>query len=168
MSVTTEEALRLLRCHEPVVRLTDGELFLPSQVEGYLAHASLVTGSGDAEKVLAGPGTLTPSLLADLGERHGEKPLSLRFVQQSLGRREYRAWRRAGAAPTLHRSSGAAAAGLFARVVAALMRLSLLLRGKVPGGHTAAAYEQTRRADPAGSCHYYGRVIRCSTGCSTR
>lgn len=160
MTFTTEEARSLLRQYEPVVRLTDGELFLPSPIEGYLSRAGLMTGRGDSEKVLAGPGTLTPSSLAELGERHREEPLSLRFVEQPLGRREYRAWRRTGGAPSFRRSSGAAASGLFARVVAALMRLSLLVRGKVPGGHTAVAYEQTRTADPAGSCHYYGRVLR--------
>lgn len=160
MTATTDEALRLLRRYEPVVRLTEGELFLPSQVEGYLARATLVTDRGDAEEVLAGPGTLTPPMLAELGERHRDEPLSLRFVENPLNRREYRAWRRAGTAPTFRRSSGAAAAGLFARLVAALMRLSLLLRGKVPGGYTAAAFEQTRTADSAGGCHYYGRLLR--------
>ena len=41
-----------------------------------------------------------------------------------------------------------------------MLRLSLLLRGRVPGG-TAAAAEQTYRsqADPD-SCPYYGRVTR--------
>lgn len=160
MTTTSEDELALLRRFEPVLRLTDGELFLPALVEGYLAHAALVTGRGDTAKVLAAPGALSSVALADLGEKHREEPLSLRFVQTPLDRREYRAWRRATTAPRFRRTSGAAASGLFARVVAALMRLSLLLRGKVPGGHTAVAYEQSRAADPAGSCHYYGRVLR--------
>jgi hypothetical protein len=40
------------------------------------------------------------------------------------------------------------------------MRLSLLLRGSVPGGWTAAAFQQSRAAAASGFCHYYGRVLR--------
>lgn len=161
MTFSTEQARMLLHRYEPVVRLTDGELFLPTRIEAYLAHATLTTGRGDGARVLATAGSLTPSLLAELGERHRGEPLSLRFVGKPLGHAEYRAWRRrVGSTRRFRHTSGAAAAGLFARVVATVMRLSLLVRGKVPGGHTAAAYEQARATDPAGSCHYYGRVVR--------
>jgi hypothetical protein len=150
----------LLRRYEPVVRLNRGELFLPSRVEDFLAHAALVSGTGESACVLAEPGTLSPKELASLGEGHWDEPLSLRYVQRPMSRREYRAWRGSGVAAPFRRSSGAASAGLLARIVAALMRLSLLLRGKVPGGSTAAAFEQSRSAKGAGSCHYYGHVVR--------
>ena len=54
---------------------------------------------------------------------HPDQPLSLRYVQQPMGRRDYRTWRRRDAPPPLRRSSGAAAAGLLARLVAVVMRL---------------------------------------------
>ena len=43
------EDLRLLRCYEPVLRFTKGELFLPMPVEDYLEQCSLWrTGPGAA------------------------------------------------------------------------------------------------------------------------
>jgi hypothetical protein len=154
-----DDTVALLRRYEPVVRLTRGELFHPSSVEGYLARAALLRGSGGSTEVLAVPGTLTPAALAALGAQHRGEPLSLRYVQQPMGRQDLRRWRR-GTPHPLRTRSGAAATGLLARVVPALMRLSLHLRGKVPGGWTAAAHEQTRSAPDAGACHYYGHVLR--------
>jgi hypothetical protein len=66
--MTPEE---LLRRHEPVVRLTQGELFVPSPVEDYLSRCALVDGHGDAATVLAEPGTLTPDALAAHGRGTG-------------------------------------------------------------------------------------------------
>lgn len=155
--MTPEE---LLRRHEPVVRLTKGELFVPSAVEDYLGHCALVDEHDGAATVLAEPGSLTPHTLAAYGRRHWDRPLSLRYVQRPMTRTELRDWRNSGVTETFRRSAGAAAAGLLTRVVASLMRLSLLLRGRVPGGHAAAAFEQTRTSPQAGTCHYYGRVSR--------
>ena len=45
-------------------------------------------------------------------------------------------------------------------MLAALMRLSLLLRGKVPGGSTAVACQQSRANATAGTCRYHGHVVR--------
>ena len=98
---------------------------------------------------------------APQGGKPLEGNLSLRFVQRSLGWREFRAWRRAAGRPRLAAgSSRLAAVGLLGRLIDAVLRLSLLLRGRVPGG-TAAAAEQTYRslADPD-ACPYYGRVTR--------
>jgi hypothetical protein len=167
------EDLRLLQCYEPVLRFTRGELFLPMTVEDYLEKCSLWRPAGGrrswrrrrpGEQVCA-PGELTPARLAQASAPQGGKPLegnlSLRFVQRSLGWREFRAWRRAAGRPRLAAgSSRLAAVGLLGRLIDAVLRLSLLLRGRVPGG-TAAAAEQTYRslADPD-SCPYYGRVTR--------
>src|SRR4051794_14311844 len=41
-SVGHDEDLALLRAHEPVVRLTRGEYFVPVAVDAYVAHASLI------------------------------------------------------------------------------------------------------------------------------
>jgi hypothetical protein len=87
--------------------------------------------------------------------------LWLRFVHRPLDRRQYRAWRRdPGRARSAPRGSRFAAVGLLARLIDAALRLSLLLRGRVPGG-TAAAAEQSGRARAAEqACPYYGRVVR--------
>jgi hypothetical protein len=152
---------------EPVLRFTRGELFLPVAVGDYLKSA--VCGGQcvrrswgmrrPGERVSA-PGELTPARLAEASAPLSGN-LSLRFVQRSLGWREFRAWRRAAGRPRLAAgSSRLAAVGLLGRLIDAMLRLSLLLRGRVPGG-TAAAAEQTYRsqADPD-SCPYYGRVTR--------
>jgi hypothetical protein len=160
------EDLWLLRRYEPVLRFTRGELFLPMPVETYLATCSLwrspgaaMGGRAAAEQVSA-PGALTPALLAQAGAASG-RDLSLRFVQRSLSRREFRAWRRdSGRARLARGTSRFAAVGLLSRLIDAVLRLSLLIRGRVPGG-TAAAAEQSYRAhaDPE-SCPYYGRIVR--------
>ena len=162
------EDLRLLQCYEPVLRFTRGELFLPMAVEDYVEKCSLWRSARvrrswgrrrHGEQVCA-PGELTPARLAQASAPPGGN-LSLRFVQRPLGWREFRAWRRAAGRPRLTAgSSRLAAVGLLGRLIDAVLRLSLLLRGRVPGG-TAAAAEQTYRslADPD-RCPYYGRVTR--------
>jgi hypothetical protein len=159
--------LSLLRLYEPVLRFTQGELFLPMPVESYLAKCSLwrsvSPGRGSrrraADQVCA-PGDITLTRLAELGASSGAD-LWLRFVARSLRRGEFRAWRRdAGRARLAPGTSRFAAVGLLGRLIDALIRLSLLLRGRVPGGTTASA-DQAYRADAgAAGCPYYGRVTR--------
>lgn len=161
------EDLALLRSYEPVLRFTRGELFLPMAVARYLERCSLwrspaarrPTRRAQPELVCA-PGQLTPSRLAQ-ESGPSSRDLWLRFVAHPLRRREFRAWRRAqGRARLAPGTSRFAAVGLIGRLIDAVLRLSLLLRGRVPGG-TAAAAEQSYRevADPEG-CPYYGWVSR--------
>ena len=53
--------LDLVRQYEPVLRLTQGEMFRPIAVEDYLRPARLVLGRGGDARTLAEPGTLDPS-----------------------------------------------------------------------------------------------------------
>jgi hypothetical protein len=148
----------LVRQYEPVLRLTQGEMFRPVAVEDYLRPARLVLGRGGDARTLAEPGTLDPAVLAALGREHRGAPLSLQFVSVPLDRGAYRDWVRSGQRPAFHRSSAAARVGLIARVLAALARLSLLIRGRVPGGQAAAAQVQVDEHRPG--CSYYSRVTR--------
>jgi hypothetical protein len=162
------EDIWLLQRYEPVLHFTRGELFLPMPVENYLEKCGLWrsagprrgSGRGGAAERLCAPGELTPARLAQTSAASG-RDLSLRFVERSLGWTEVRAWRRdAGRARLAAGSSRFAAVGLLGRLIDAVMRLSLLLRGRVPGGTAAAAERQYRaHADPD-SCPYYGRVTR--------
>ncbi len=156
----TEADLALLARFEPVLRLTEGELFRPGTVEDYLRDAALLQQHADGPVVLAEPGTLTPDRLAALGREHRASALSLRFVQRPMTRAEHRDWRGRQHRAPFTKTNAAAAAGLVARVVAAVMRLSLLVRGRIPGGHTAVAYDQAAPHAPARTAHYYGRVSR--------
>jgi hypothetical protein len=167
--VAGAENLWLLRRYEPVLRFTQGEHFLPMPVESYLEKCSLWrladTGRargwrGTAERLCA-PGELTSARLAEIGASSSDRDLSLRFVQRSLRRSESRAWRRdAGRARLAAGGSRFAAVGLLSRFIDAVMRLSLLLRGRVPGGTAAAAEQEYRAHADLVSCPYYGRVTR--------
>ncbi|MFC5008080.1 hypothetical protein ACFPIJ_60990 [Dactylosporangium cerinum] len=148
--------LRLLTRYEPVFRYTAGELFLPTPVEGFLRAASLWRGGG----CLVPAGDLDPDRLAEHGRRLRGEPLHLRFVDRPLRGQEYRRWRRELGTAAFRPGDRLAAVGLASRLVDAALRLSLLVRGTVPGG-TRAAAQVRHAARPSPEVHpYYGRVSR--------
>jgi hypothetical protein len=156
--VTPERQLELLRAHEPVIRYTQGELFVPIAVDAYVAGSALVRSAGGRDEVVAERGTLDLDRLAALGRDHGEDAVSLRHVDRPLGRAEYRAWRRRPDRERFRGTSRFAVVGLLARLVDVVFRLTLLVRGTVPGGFTAAAHQACAPITPADHCTYYGRV----------
>ncbi len=161
------EDLRLLRSYEPVLRFTQGELFLPMAVERYLERCSLWRSPAAGRptrraqpQLVCEPGQLTPTRLAQANEP-SSRDLWLRFVADPLRRREFRAWRRAqGRARLAPGISRFAAVGLIGRLIDAVLRLSLLLRGRVPGGTAAAAQQGYHAVADPDSCPYYGWVSR--------
>ena len=158
------EDLSLLRSFEPVVRYTEGELFFPTCVRAYVAQCSLWAGSlaggrREAESLLVPAGTLTLDELCDVGRSSRDRPLSLRFVQASLDRAAYRQWRREDR-PRLRAEGRFTTVGVLARLIDGLLRLSLLVRGRVPGGAVAAAETVARERRHSGRYPYYGRVVR--------
>jgi hypothetical protein len=157
-----EDDLRLLRAYEPVLRYTRGELFLPMSVELYLSWCSLWLRPDDSRRrrQIAAAGELDPDRLAELGRRHTGQDLSLRLVGEPLGRRELRAWRRSPERPRFRPSARFAAVGLLGRFIESLMRLSLVFRGRVPGGTAASAAARYRRSPERSHHPYYGRVTR--------
>jgi hypothetical protein len=158
--VSPEEQMRLLRRFEPVIRYTAGELFLPMAVQDYVANCALVEGTGQRRVVRAEPGTLTLDELAALGRRTAGGGLSLEQVATPLDRRQYRAWRRRPDRVPFAASSRFAAVGLLARLVDAVFRVTLLLRGRVPGGFTAAAQQLYAGTPGYQRPVYYGRVVQ--------
>ncbi|MEI2729020.1 MAG: hypothetical protein V9E85_07900 [Candidatus Nanopelagicales bacterium] len=151
--------LELLRRFEPVIKYTEGELFLPALVEDYLRGAALfVTTKGKRKaRQLAPAGTLDPVRLAQVGrETEGERTY-LQFVERPMSRREYKKWRKGTDRPKFKASSRFASVGLLSRLIDTVMRLTLLLRGRVPGGYAAAAHQQIGKQS---SFAYYGRVTR--------
>ena len=152
--------LALLRAHEPVVRYTSGELFLPTAVDPYVAQCSLWAGGrgGDATE-RAQRGELTLERLSREGIAHRESQLFLRFVEQPLGRAEYRRWRRMPRV-RLSVTGRFTTTGMFGRLIDAVMRASLLMRGKVPAGLAAAAETLYRERLDSSQFTYYGRIVR--------
>jgi hypothetical protein len=150
----------LLRRFEPVVAYTAGEMFFPMAVDGYVRRCSLWRRreEGETEQVVPAGG-LRPELLAEYARRENSRLLSLRFVDRPLGAAEYRQWLKQR--PKFAARGRLARVGLLARFINAVFYLTLLLRGRVPGGTTGAAdrqYEAIRAEDP--DFVYHGRVTR--------
>jgi hypothetical protein len=153
--------LELLQQYEPVVRYTHGELFFPCAVEGYLARCHL--WMADAERkmtLLAQPGELTVDSLAayqavPLGHR-----LYLQFVEKPMSAVGYQRWLRSRARPVLANPSRLQRISLATRILDGFFDLTLLVRGRVPGGTAAAAHRQYAVMRAVDSRRvYYGRVI---------
>lgn len=153
-----EQQLALLRRFEPVLHYTQGELFLPMSVGDYVASSALVQGSGKARRVLVERGDLTIDALCEIACGTPAGRLSIEHVGAPLDRAEFRRWCRRPDRPTFRPSSRFAVVGLLARLVDSLLRFTLLLRGRVPGGFAAAAQQAYQRSPGFDRCVYYGRV----------
>ncbi|WP_433701016.1 hypothetical protein [Nocardiopsis sp. CA-288880] len=152
--------LELLRAHEPVLMCTKGELFFPTDVDAYVRNCSLwIEEPGGRERVLVPAGELTLDRLSQAEEEWPERHKHLRFVQEETLREEARRYK--GVARSVIPKSGRlAAVGVLGRVLDILMKLSLLIRGAVPGGVTFAAVTRYRERVDNGGATYYGRVSR--------
>jgi len=154
--------LELLRRHEPLLRFTHGELFYPMAAEAYVSSCDLLQGTTlrDASVVIPA-GTLDLDRLAAAGDAPPGHSQFLRFVPKPLGSLELARWRNRPGRPIFSAPGRLARVGLLARLVDAGLVASLLLRGRVPGGTTAAAslrFEGIRSRDPR--VVYHGRVVR--------
>jgi hypothetical protein len=132
---TTAADLALLRAHEPVVRFTEGELFLPTAAAPYVER------------------------LGRLGREHRDRSLQLRFVTGPPARAALRRWRREER-PRLRGSGRFASVGILTRTIDSVWRTPLLVRGRVPGGLVVAADLAVREHLEPGRCAYHGRVVR--------
>jgi hypothetical protein len=155
--------LALLRAYEPVVRYTEGELFLPTAVGPYVQRCSLwaheLGTPADTAELIVAPGGLSLDVLAAAGRERTDRSLELRFVERPLRGKAMRAWRRQDR-PRLRGAARLAAVGVLARTIDSLLRLSLLLRGRTPGGMAAAAEVASREHLDVDRCVYHGRVVR--------
>ncbi len=145
---------------EPVLRYTQGELFLPMPVERYVEAAALYRRMPrQKEPELIAPATkINLSTLVSYSRYGGGTDLELHFVDKPLSRRAYRRWRHRPDRARFQGGSPFAMVGLIGRLIDSMMRFSLIVRGKVPGGFAAAAHIRYREANPAPT--YYVRAVR--------
>jgi hypothetical protein len=153
------EVLTVARRFEPVLRYTEGELFLPMPVERYVESAALYRRvSRQKAPDLVAPATkINLSTLVSYAGQGGGNDLELHFVDKPLSRRGYRRWRHRPDRPRFQGGSPFAMVGLFGRLIDSIMRFSLIVRGKVPGGFAAAAHIRYQEASPAPT--YYVRAV---------
>jgi hypothetical protein len=153
----------LLRRFEPVLCFTRGEQFYPMNADDYLAHASLRIQRPDGEE----PETLVPRGQLDassLARWREQIPWAVYFlsVADVAPPEQVRAFRRSSTLREFHPGPGRLVrVGLLARVADVLFSLSLLLRGRAPGGLAVGAALRYQATQPsAGQYWYYGRVVR--------
>lgn len=151
--------VELLRRYEPIVRYTQGEMFLPCPVERYVERCSLwLRLPGEPARELVPAGQLTLDSLVKHATDPRQRALSMRFVERPLQGLEYQRWK--PGRPPFKGVGRLARVGLGPRLLDAMFSLSLFLRGRVPGGTTAAAaveYADIAQADER--YPYYGRVV---------
>jgi len=157
--------LELLQTYEPIIKFTHGELFFPCAVDEYVNMCSLWlrppnhgSRSQLSEKELTLEKLIEYSKTKPIPPKH---TLYLRFVPSPLNGVQYTTWLNRKDRPRFQASGRLARVGLLARFVDALFSLSLVVRGTVPGGTSAAAhirYQELRQKDPR--YVYYGRVKR--------
>ena len=154
------DPVELVRRYEPVIRFTQGELFFPMAVDAYVEHAALwgrAAGQGGLE-CLVDHGHLDMDVLCARARTHLGSTLELRYVPSALSPGELRRWRRDPDRARFRSTTRFAAAGLLGRVIDSLFRLSLILRGSVPGGLTAALHRRYRDSAAAREFPYYAHI----------
>ncbi len=154
--------LALLRQYEPIIRFTQGELFYPRAVEDYVAACSLWELTADRRAVeLVPEGELTLAKLATYDTLPPGHVLFLRFVREPLAPLEYQRWRMRPDRPHFKAPGRLARVPLISRIGDAFFDLSLVVRGTLPGGTSAAAEIETAELNKLDNrAVYYGRVVR--------
>lgn len=153
--------LRLLRAFEPVVRLTQGEFFVPVGVEAYVRNCSLWRQEPDGTLTrVAEPGALDLAELARRGRQMDGVGYSLSGISVRGSRRDrMRSWFRTER-PKFHAGHRLAEVGLTGRAIDTISRLSLLFRGAVPGGSAVASLAlQNAHLDPSRPT-YHAHLMR--------
>lgn len=154
--------LDLLRKFEPVVHFTQGEMFYPTAVDGYLQRCSLWmrNKSGD-EQMLVAEGDLSAQRLDQFKEVPLNHILFLRLIEEPLDIVEYQKWLIRPNRPSFQSGGRMVRVGIFSRILDSFIDASFLIRGNVPGGTTAAAEIKYRDLMSKDSHYvYYSRVIR--------
>ncbi|MFO7589964.1 MAG: hypothetical protein R6X23_03590 [Acidimicrobiia bacterium] len=151
---TPTDDLALLRRFEPIVRLTDGERFMPSSVDEYVAACSLRARTDSGVMTLVAPGRLTLDRLA--AAEGGRSGTFLQFVSEDERRAGAKVqWRTRHAGLTR-----LARVGFVGRVADVLFQVSLIMRRTVPSGVAAIAAAKAARLGMHERPRYYARVVR--------
>jgi hypothetical protein len=158
----SQKDLDLLRRFEPIACFTLGEQFYPMNVDPYLAESALcIQRPNDVPEVLVPRGELTIDRLI---EPRRDVDGSVYFINfaEALSPKQVIEFYRQSTVREFHAGRGRLArVGLLARLLDLLFSVTLLLRGKVPGGLAAdAALRYQAIQEQKEEYTYYGRVVR--------
>jgi hypothetical protein len=157
-----EAEVALLRRYEPILRFSRGEQFYPMDAEEYIRNSQLcVLRPNELPDTIVPRGALTG---AQLGRLRYDSPGAIYYLHfvDPLAPAEVQHFRATSTLRDFHAGqSRLARVGLLTRLGDLIFSISLLLRGKVPGGQAAAAAlrYQAIMAERPRYC-YYGRVVR--------
>jgi hypothetical protein len=159
--MTAEEQQRLLARHEPVLAFTEGEMFFPVDARRFVETSGLWLEVGEDEvEELVPAGELTMDRLVEESLHRPGASLHLRFVDRPLRGGEYRRWHTRPDRPRLTSRGRFTKVGVWPRLIDALFRIGLVLRGRIPGGFAAAAEQRQREVFADQPPAYHGRVLR--------
>ncbi len=161
--VLSADDLALLRRFEPVLRFNLGEQFFPMDVDRYLAEGRLFIQRPDKEPEEVIPyRRLNATSLTQASQLDVPGAVAFLTVAEPLSASQVRAFRKHSTLKDFRVGPGRLVrVGLPARIVDLLFSLSLLLRGRAPGGFAAGSavrYQAMQRQDERYS--YHGRVTR--------
>lgn len=159
----TADDLALLRRFEPVLYFNLGEQFYPMDVDRFLADSGLYVRRPDMEAEEIVPrGQLDAASLSYVPQADVPGVVAFLSAAEPLTAVQVRTFRKNSTLKEFHEGPGRLVrVGLLARFVDLLFSLSLLLRGKAPGGLAAGAalqYQKLQMQDERYT--YYGRVVR--------
>ena len=155
--------MALVRRFEPILRFTEGELFLPATVDEYVQCCQLLERGPDRiATVIAPKGSLTIEQLVELGADRPRPGQYLRFVDEPFTRVQVAKWRVRSDRPRFHNAGRLSRVGVLSRGLDALSRASLIFRGRNASGAEAAAETQYRTRMRPDHHPYYARVVRDS------
>lgn len=162
-----EQQVKLLRRYEPVIRFTRGEEFFPMDAEAYIRACSLwIRRPGEAPQELVPASLLTPATLAEPYEDTYGAVRYLKFTDPlSAAEMAVQALRQRLEIDHLDKDfrigkGRLARVGYMSRVVDALFRVALLVRGRVPGDAASAASLGYQTLVEQGQRYvYHGRVF---------
>jgi hypothetical protein len=155
-----EAEVALLRRYEPILRFSRGEQFYPMDAEEYIRNSQLcVLRPNELPDTIVPRGALTG---AQLGRLRYDSPGAIYYLHfvDPLAPAEVQHFRATSTLHDFHAGQGRLArVGLLTRLGDLIFSISLLLRGKVPGGQAAAAALLLLRARGARPGLYRAAVL---------
>lgn len=160
--IVSTDDLALLRRFEPIAYFTHGEQFYPMDVDDYIRAARLyVQRPNDVPELLVPRHALSAEKLIE-PRRDVAGSVYFMSFSEALNPAQVLTFYRTSTLRDFHAGRGRLArVGLLARILDLVFSVTLLLRGKVPGGLAADAALRYQDIQAKNEHYtYYGRVVR--------